>query len=488
MEYRGPSFSEAVKMLVDSASLKTGGKNRNLQMPGDPHYQPKDLQPYLGYDQRVSWQILVAWFWMVALVKFKIIPKSTAKLLTKDVLAIMLAKITTTKVTKLEKTKTKHDILALLMLMRRYLPVELHRYLHLGLTSYDVISTAYAIQFQQTFLRVFYPQARVVGDLWWPHIEQYAGTLQMGRTHLQDALPITAGFWLATRYSRFVDSIEQSYILAKGIPGKFSGAVGTKAAILTLSAGQDLEQEALNILGLHSSQISTQIVPPESGERFFHELKLVSGILAQFGEDVRHLQASSIGEVTSASSTSSTMSHKGANPVAAENIAGMYRSVIGEFTKIMLNSQSDLQRDLRDSNVMRSYAAMIVFVYQQLLTTKRLLTSFKVDKNKCAQNFWVNGELVPAELLHLSLQLAGYPNAHAFVNKKIVPLAREHRQNLATAMDVYVKKHPKNAKLSDIWRNIPDNVRQVLQNPDQYTGQAEAVAIGESKNEILFHN
>lgn len=483
MKHFGPTFRQAVDMLIDAAYPKTG-KKKNLQMPGDPHYQPEALRPYLGYDMRVAWQVIVAWFWMVELAVAGVMPKSTARLLTGKLLKNMLVKITTTRVTALERKKTKHDVLALLELMRSYMPVQLHRYLHLGLTSYDLISTSYSIQLQQTFSRVFYIKACQVDEQWRSHIAKYARNLQMARTHLQDALPITAGFWLAGRHSRFVSSMKIARMFSQDMPGKFSGAVGAKAAILTLSGGKDLEAAALKMLELPPPRISTQITPAESVERFFHELKLISGILAQLGEDVRHLQASAIGEVTSASSTSSTMSHKGSNPIAAENMAGMYRSVLGEFVKVMLNQQSDLGRDLRDSNVMRSYGAVIVFVYQQLATASRLFKTFKVDEERCAENFWINGKLVVAELLHLSLQRAGYKDAHTFVNKVIVPLARESGNDLATEMDAYVSLST-DGDLSEAWGNIPRDVYKMLRRPEQYLGQAIRISKSEAENALL---
>lgn len=483
MKHWGPTFRQAVDMLVKAAYPKSG-KPKNLQMPGDPHYQPDELRPYLGYDMRVSWQILVAWFWMVDLAITGVMPKSTARLLTGKLLKTMLVEITTTRVTALERKKTKHDILALLELMRSYMPVQLHRYLHLGLTSYDLISTAYAVQFKQTFLFVFYPKACQVDEQWRTHIRKYAKTLQMARTHLQDALPITAGFWLSGRHSRFVSSMKIARLFAGDMPGKFSGAVGAKAAILTLSGGKDLEAEALKLLELPSPRISTQITPAEPMERFFHELKLISGVLAQLGEDVRHLQASAVGEVISASSTSSTMSHKGANPVAAENVAGMYRSVLAQFVAVMMNQQSDLGRDLRDSNVMRSYGAVLVFIYQQLKTVDRLLKTFKVDEKRCVKNFWLSGKLVTAELLHLSLQRAGYQDAHTFVNKFIVPLARESGNDLATEMDDYVSS-VKDEQIREIWHNIPEDVYNILGNSNRYIGQAIKVAKNEAKNVLV---
>lgn len=484
MKHPGPSFPVAVKLLIKAAYLKTS-KQKDLAMSGDPHYRPKALQAYLGYDQRVSWQILVAWFWMVALAQAKIMPAACAKLLTKKLLQTMLVKITTTKVTRVERTQTKHDILALLKLMRKEMPRELYPYLHIALTSYDVISTAYAVQLQQTFSNVFYPQACVVDHLWRIQIQRYANTLFMERTHLQDALPGTVGYSLSVPHSRFVGSVMQARIWANQVNGKFSGAIGTGAALKELFPEQylKLERVALDLLGLPPAKISTQIVQPENMERFYHELQLTSKALAQLGENVRHLQASSIGEVTSASSTSSTMPHKGANPVAAEQIAGMSNSVLGEFIKIALSANSDLGRDLRNSNVMRGYNAVMVFAYQQLLTAERLLQSFRVDEDRCIQNFWVNGKLVTAELLHLSLQLAGYPGAHALVNKVIVPRASKSGQTLAATMIVHLSDS-RNTKLKAAWSKVPERVIRTLDNSDEYIGRAAEMARAECKNKL----
>jgi adenylosuccinate lyase len=481
MAYNGPSFQEAVDILVACAHPKKG-KKRVLYMPGVPRYQPPQLKPYLGYDQNVAWQILVAWFWMVALVKTRVMPESASKLLTSDLLRTLLFKITTTKVDK-EEEKTKHDILALLELMRRTMPEELHRYLHLGLTSYDLISTAYSIQYRETYKRVFYPQACEIDRLWRGHISTHAQTLQIGRTHLQDALPVTVGFLLTTTHSRFANSMRYITDFSCELPGKFSGGVGVSAAILSLLGGRDLEKVALNLLGLPPTQVNTQIVQHEFVERFLHGIMQVSGTMAQLGENVRKLQATAYGEFTSASSTSSTISHKIANPIAGENLAGMHRSVVGDYLKVILNSQSDLGRDLRDSSVMRGYSSIIVYTFQQLLTTKRILKSLKVDEKKCLENFWVNGKLVTAELLHLSLQLAGYPKAHTFVNKIIVPLAKQSGNDLVTEMEIFLRRS-RSKKLREAWAQVTDDIRQIIQNPNLYIGDAAKDAMKEANNSL----
>src|SRR5204863_9622903 len=108
--------------------------------------------------------------------------------------------------------KTKHTILALLVLLKRNIPRELHQWLHLSLTSYDVVSTAFALQAMQTFRGPFYKKLQSVDKLWREKIKENTGVLQIGRTHLQDALPITIGFWLAVLHNRYVKNAREAKI------------------------------------------------------------------------------------------------------------------------------------------------------------------------------------------------------------------------------------------------------------------------------------
>jgi adenylosuccinate lyase len=472
------SINEAVAMLANMLP-----KGRNLQMSGDPHYQPEALRPYLGYDNRTGWLVLVEWFWMVTLAFFNIIPKEHAALLTPELLQKLL-RIKMTDVTKIEREVTRHDILALLRLMRRILPKELHRYLHFGCTSYDIICTAYALQAMYTFRNVLYPMSQGIDLLWRKHIATYEEQLQNGHTHLQIALPVTVGCWLTPLHSRFVKSVRRASRLSRKIPGKFSGAVGTSAAIRALFGDIPLEQKALEILTLPSPQRCTQVTQPEDLARFYYEITLVSAALANLGDDVRHLQMTEVGEVVSASSTSSTMSHKTSNPIAAEQVEGMHISVRCEDDKITQTLNSTLQRVLTGSNVMRSYSAVMVFTYQQFETTHRLLRTFAVDGKRCDRNFIEYGRLSVAELLHLALQWEGILDPHSLVNKKIVPRSRMSGQNLREEMDLYARR-TRSKVLRDAWANVSADIKEQLQYPETYLGDAVSMAQAETRNELL---
>lgn len=466
-----------------SFSLYGGQRGRNWQMPGDGRYQPEDLKPFLGYDQWAGWLIIVEWFWLVTLAKIGVMPFGDSLLLKDELLFTMLRNITTTKQDKRE-AKTKHDIIALLIEMRKYLPQPLHKWLHLCATSYDIICTAYALQLKTAFNWVILPKMKEVDDVWRRRIEENIGIIQAGRTHLQTALPVTVGFWLSCLHRRFIGSCRNACELFKKIPGKFSGAVGTSASQRVFIKSKQAETVLMKMLGLPKAEGSTQIAPPEATARYYFELVLLSGIMGNLGEDIRILQSSQFGEILSASSSSSAMPHKKANPIAAENDAGMHVSVIAENMKVVLTLISELQRDLRWSNVMRSYSAVAVYAYQQLLTTQKLLNSLKIDKRQCARNFNKSAKLVVAELLHLSLQMNEFPNTHHFVNKVIVPAAAKSRRNLAEEMEKAVKKRIRNKSLQRAWTNTSGKVRKRLKCPKKYLGDAIYVALKEVKNKL----
>ncbi len=468
----------AIAMLKEVAAKQA----RNLYMPGDGRYQPEELKAFLGYDQWASWLIIVEWFWMKTLAAIGVMPKEDAALLTEERLRTLLYAITTTQQDAKEKD-TKHDILALLALMREHLPVELHRWLHYCATSYDIINTAYALQLKVVFESVFMPKLHVLDDLWRAKIAENAAVLQPGRTHLQTALPVTVGLWLANLHNRFVSCARKAEQLANEIPGKFSGAVGTSASQRALIKSKNGEGVLMEMLGIPAAEISTQITPPEGMARFYYELVLLSGALANVGEDARILQSSQFGEIISDSSSSSAMSHKRSNPIAAENDAGMHVSVIAEDMKVTMTLVSDLQRDLRWSNVMRSYSAVAVYAYQQILTTQRLLNSLHVDVEKCRKNFEEQGNVVVAELLHLFLQKEGLPEAHHFVNQEIVPEAMVSGDHLYAVMENHFGDGTPITE--EMWTNLRDSdIVSYLTSPDTYIGDAVIIAQREAENKL----
>lgn len=457
-------------------------KERNMAMPGDPRYQPKQLKPYLGYDNWAAWLIVIEWFWMLTLAKIGVMPKEDAKFLTKELLFDLLQKITTTMQDAVEKKK-KHDIIALLILMRQHLPECLHKWLHYCATSYDIICTAYALQLRTVFTYAFWPALKENDILWRDMIKKHARTLQIGRTHLQHALAITIGFWLAYLHNRFVNCARNALKLSGQVPGKFTGAVGTSASQRALIKSRKGEEVLMEMLGLPVAEISTQVVQPEPIQRFYNELDLLSGAMANLGEDIRILQAPEYGEILTEGSTSSAMPHKLANPIFPENVSGMHVSVIAESLKTTLTLITNLQRDLRWSNVMRSFSAAAVFCFKQVLTTKTIFSSMKVNEKRCEQNFWISGYYTVAELLHLSLQTQGLPESHKLVHEDIVPDAKGFGGRLAKVIESY-DPLGKFKAVAKAWEKVPDKIKFLIRHPEKYCGDAVLLAEKEAKNKL----
>lgn len=463
-------------------------RRRSWHMPGIDRYQPQPLLAFLGYDQWAVWLILVEWFWMHTLAIVGVMSRDDAHLLTFETLREMIIRITTTRQDfkeKKSKTKTNHDILALLILMRRHLPRALHKWLHNSATSYDIISTAYALQLSIAFREAILPDMLKLDLIWRRRIGETLHIVQAGRTHLQTALPVTVGFWLTTLHSRYLDCGRRLISLSRQLQGKFSGAVGTYAAQRAIGIPRETEAVLMGILGLKKAPVSTQIAPPESIARFYGELEHLAGALANLAEDVRLLQSSQFSELSTISSTSSAMPHKTGNPIAAENMMGSYSWIKSIVSMVRDNLVSDLQRDLRNSSPMRGYTMALVFFETMISTCRRLFESMRVNKIRCRENFQVHGHLVVAELLHLSLQGQGAPDTHHLVNKVIAPLAVETGDNLLQTTNAFILSgNPRSRAIDRYWQQVPLSQKLILAHPEKYLGDAKRLARIETRRKL----
>jgi len=461
--------------------------NRNLTMPGQSHYQPTLLPPYLGYDQWACYCALVEWVWLLTLGQHKIMPKGVAKLLTPALFRHIVLNLSTTAMTKLEREKTHHDIIALTELMSTLLPEPLRKWLHFGLTSYDVMCTAYAVQLRVAHKYAFAPLAREVDEVWRERIAEYASAPRLGLTHLQAAIPVTVGSWLGKLHHSFVGSARSAEALVQKIPGKFSGAVGNRAGLSILFGAEkarQLERSALRALGLPEPVPCHQETPPEPTSRFYDSVVSISAVLANLGDDIRHLQSTWVGEVQTPGSRSSAMPHKRGNPIGSENTVGMYRSVVGEKVKQLLNQTTNLERDLCDSSVMRGYSAMLVFTAYQLNTMKGVLDKLQFVTKRAEQNLKRFGKIVSAEALHLALKLEGETGTHAFLNEVLVPKALRRNQTIFQVAEAYAN-NPKHSAFKAVWGEVlgkHPELAGVLKHPETYLGTSAEDAHEEWKN------
>ncbi len=462
---------------------------RNLSLPGNPRYQPKNLQAIFGYDNLFRSVARVEIATMKTLGEIGIIPAATMALLTRAVEKKLLA-ITTTQVDRVEREVTRHDIRAWVRIAQGIVDPKLRPWIHVPLTSYDALDTARALQFVEGHKVVRQLTDEVIGHFI-TQVNQFASQLQIGRTHGQHALPITVGFWFATILSRVLANIQNANDAAEKLVGKISGAVGAynAQARLGISArcgGKTFEVRVLEKLGLKAAPISTQILLPEPLAQYLFSCVMLSAVFGQFGRDCRHLMRTEIGELCEPFDKgqvgSSTMAHK-RNPVTFEGLEGGWVKNQNQFGLVLATMVSEHQRDLVGSSIARDFPTIIINLVTQLNTLLRkvegrpFIGRISIDKEALDRNFKAQGDVILAEPIYLALQMAGYlGDAHELVSRKALPYAREHKVSLLKATMWALEDKHGSALMREIRSEIPNGLMK-LDKPKLYTGAASAKAL-----------
>jgi adenylosuccinate lyase len=471
-------------------------QRRILTMHMDHRYEEKqqNLAVYLGYDQWAAWLVIVEWFWMVALAIIGIMPDCDAKLLTTERLLYVLKCVTTTKQDRLEygdkKKKVKgigHDILALLELMRKYLPKGLWRWLHYTATSYDTISTAYALQLRVVFKMVLWPKLMEIDESWRQKIQTYSHSSQMLTSHLQPALPGTIGFYLACQHRQFTDCARELKRAALSMPVKFCGMTGTASSQRAVGISKAAEKTLAQIFDMPKAKGSTQIAPAHHAVRFYNEVVATAGPIMSVADDLRMLHMPQLGEIIPSPETTSTSSAgaaKEANPIICEQVCGMDVLVWTTALRLWATRASNFQRDLRWSSVMRTYVEAIEYFCQQITSFNRQMKVLTFDERRCLH--WVEkfGPASMAELLHNAMQRQGFAGAHSFVKKELVSRVKTGAANLAVAAEEYMKSEGADPKFARVWKGLTRRELYLLKHPVEYVGDSVVDAKQELRNRL----
>lgn len=458
-------------------------------LPGNPRYQPKSLRSIFGYDNLFIPVGEVEIATLQVLGEIGVILKKDIARLTPKIITRVLT-ITTTEVEEIERSVTKHDIRAWVKKAREILPMPLKKWIHVPLTSYDALDTARSLQFFRAYSQALKPLIKETLRIFAELARKFSGTIQIGRTHGQHALPITVGFWLATVLNRLLYNAKRMERCANELVGKISGAVGARNAQYGLGIEEHcgiktFEERVLGKLNLNPAIISTQILPPEPLAYFLHSCVMLSAALAQFGRDGRNLMRSEIAELAEGfeenQAGSSTMAHK-RNPLNFENIEGMWLRTKNEFGKVLDTLISEHQRDLAGSSVARDFPIIVVNLAYQLETLLRkdkygipFLSRISVDQDACKRNFNKSAHLILAEPVYIALQMAGFEgDAHELVNRVAIPIALRDKMPLIKVIERLAET---SEKVSAALNNIPNGIIALLHHPEQYIGNAREKAL-----------
>jgi adenylosuccinate lyase len=306
-----------------------------------------------------------------------------------------------------------HDVIAFLTSVSESVGQPEARHLHLGLTSSDVVDTAFALQLRESGRAILEDLATV------RHVAaelaiRHRHTIMVGRTHGIHAEPITFGFkvagWVAEldrATTRLEAAVEEVSV------GKLSGVVGTHAAL-----DPRVEEFVCGRLGLQVDPVSTQVVSRDRHASFMNALALVAGSLERVALEIRHLQRSEVGEAFepfgAEQKGSSAMPHK-RNPVLTERICGLARLVRGYAGVALENMALWHERDISHSSAERvifpDACSVVDFVAQQLA---EVLAGLEVRADRMTRNLDAGGGVVYSQRVLLALVDSGMSREDAY--------------------------------------------------------------------------
>ena len=271
------------------------------------------------------------------------IPKEAARKIRRQ------AKFDLKRVNKLEET-TQHDVVAFVSCVGESLG-PYAKYLHIGLTSSDLLDTTLALQSKEAAEILIEDLERLLKALA-KKARLYKDMVCMGRTHGVHAEPTTFGLKLALMYDETQRNLERLNWAKKFISvGKLSGAVGTYSNI-----DPRVEAYVCGKLGLRPARVSTQIISRDIHAEFINVLALVGSSLEKFATEIRHLQRTEVLEVEEpfgrGQKGSSAMPHK-RNPVICERVCGLSRILRANALVALENVSLWHERDISHSSAER---------------------------------------------------------------------------------------------------------------------------------------
>jgi adenylosuccinate lyase len=251
---------------------------------------------------------------------------------------------------ELEKT-LNHDVIGFTTAVAEKINDRASRWFHFGLTSSDVVDTAFAVQMVQS-ADLLIADARMLRKSIAKQARQYKFTPSIGRSHGIHAEPTTFGLKLALMYDEFGRALERlERIRETAAVGKLSGAVGTSAHL-----SPRVEATVCKQLGLRPAPIATQVIQRDIHAEFMTTLALVGASMERWAVEFRHLQRTEVLEAeepfTKGQKGSSAMPHK-RNPITWERLTGLARVLRGNAVAALENVALWHERDISHSSVER---------------------------------------------------------------------------------------------------------------------------------------
>ena len=315
------------------------------------------------------------------------------------------------RIDEIERT-VKHDVIAFLTHVEETVGDDA-RWLHLGMTSSDVLDTSFAALLTRAVdlnLEALDALLAAVKARAFEHKD----TLMVGRSHGMHAEPTTVGLFLAILYDELArGKLRLEAARTRIAVGKVSGAVGTFANL-----EPEVEAHVCAALGLTPAPASSQIVQRDRHAELFSALAIIGGTVERFAVQVRHWQRSEVQEAeerfTKGQKGSSAMPHK-RNPIASENLTGQARLLRGYASMALENQALWHERDISHSSVERTIGPDATTTLHYTLTRATgLVADLVVYPERMRRNLELSGGLVYSQRLLLDLARAGVARQTAY--------------------------------------------------------------------------
>ena len=403
-----------------------------------PRYSRNELQNIWNPQNKFNIWLRIELLICEAQEKLGYIPSKSLKNIKKK------AKFDIERIDKIEKI-VKHDVIAFLTNLSENIGDD-SRYIHLGITSSDILDTCLSLQIKQSikiikkelkdFLLILRKQAR-----------KYKNYNCIGRSHGIFAEPTTFGLKLLGKYCEFQRSYDRLLQAEKEISiCAVSGAVGTFANVDPF-----VEEYVSKKLGLRPEQVSTQIIPRDRYAFLFSVLGILAGSIENLVTEIRHLQRSEVREVEEFfdhnQKGSSAMPHK-RNPVLSENLTGIARMIKNAVNPFIENITLWHERDISHSSVERVLCPDILILSDfSINRVKNVIKNLVVDKNKMLENLTMTKYLYNSQRVMLELVKKGLTREKAY--KEVQKIAMESWKNDKNFKDLILQNKTIKALLDD---------------------------------------
>ncbi len=353
------------------------------------------------------------------------------------------------RIDELEKI-VKHDVIAFLTAVGEHVGPD-SRYIHLGLTSSDVLDTSLASLMRKAS-DIIISDLKNLRTTLKKKALQHKHTVMIGRSHGVHAEPVTFGLKMALWYEETGRALARMERAREVISvGKVSGAVGTFANI-----HPSVESHVCRRLGLRPEPVATQVVQRDRHAEFLSALALIASSIEKFSVELRHLQRTEVLEAeeyfSEGQKGSSAMPHK-RNPISAENLSGLARVVRANALAAMENVALWHERDISHSSVERIIIPdSTILIDYMLARFNSLVDRLFVYPKNMERNMAISKGLFHSETVMLALVEKGISRetAYSYVQRNAMEVWKhggDFKQRLKNDRDI--RKYLKDREIDD---------------------------------------